>query len=212
VGQNGNGGHAHNDAGAYELHVDGHPVIVDPGTYAYTADPAARNAFRSTAAHATAQVAGEEINPIDPQRLFELQPLAAPSRLEWEVTAASVVLRVCHDGYRRLPQGVVHERRFHLDRGSDSIEINDLLRGEGSVEAVVRVPFAPGSEAGHEGDAIVVRLGQAAIRLAVDGAAPRLTEGWVSRSYGRRERAPLLELALGGALPLTATHRIEVLA
>src|SRR5207237_1515753 len=44
VGQNGNGGHAHNDLSSYELSY-GVPVVVDSGSYVYTADLAARDAF-----------------------------------------------------------------------------------------------------------------------------------------------------------------------
>ncbi len=51
VGQNGNGGHAHNDQLALELTVDGEDLIEDPGSYLYTPLPERRNAYRSTACH-----------------------------------------------------------------------------------------------------------------------------------------------------------------
>jgi Heparinase II/III-like protein len=56
VGQNGNGGHAHNDLLSFEL-SHGLSLIVDSGTYAYTSDPDARNHFRATASHNTVEVA-----------------------------------------------------------------------------------------------------------------------------------------------------------
>ncbi len=43
------GAHAHNDHLSFTLAVDGLEFIVDPGTYTYTGDLAARNAFRSRA-------------------------------------------------------------------------------------------------------------------------------------------------------------------
>lgn len=55
VGQNGNGGHAHNDQLSITLRIDGADIIVDPGTYLYTPLPERRNEFRSTAAHFTIQ-------------------------------------------------------------------------------------------------------------------------------------------------------------
>ncbi len=51
-GQNGRGGHAHNDQLAIELAVDGEDWIADPGSYLYTADRTARDAYRSISAHA----------------------------------------------------------------------------------------------------------------------------------------------------------------
>ncbi|MBI4531663.1 MAG: alginate lyase family protein, partial [Candidatus Latescibacteria bacterium] len=62
IGQNGNGGHAHNDSLSFELAVDGIPVIADPGTYLYTPLPKKRNLFRSTAMHNTLSVPGKEQN------------------------------------------------------------------------------------------------------------------------------------------------------
>lgn len=51
VGQNGNGGHAHNDQLSITLVVDGVPWITDPGSYLYTPLPEIRNRYRSVAAH-----------------------------------------------------------------------------------------------------------------------------------------------------------------
>ena len=62
IGQNGNGGHAHNDQLSIELNFDGKDYICDPGTYLYTPLPARRNQFRSTAAHFTLQFKDKEQN------------------------------------------------------------------------------------------------------------------------------------------------------
>jgi len=51
IGQNGNGGHAHNDQLSIELEVDGKIILIDPGTYIYTPLPGRRNAYRSVKAH-----------------------------------------------------------------------------------------------------------------------------------------------------------------
>jgi hypothetical protein len=53
VGQNGNGGHAHNDQLSIEIVRRDVPFIVDPGTYIYTASRPSRDKFRSTAMHNT---------------------------------------------------------------------------------------------------------------------------------------------------------------
>jgi len=66
----GRGGHAHNDKLSFELCVDGEDVIVDPGTYVYTADPYLRNLFRGTEYHNTIFFEGVEQNEL--QGLFSL--------------------------------------------------------------------------------------------------------------------------------------------
>lgn len=68
VGQNGNGGHAHNDQLSITLRIDGKDIIVDPGTYLYTPLPERRNEFRSTTAHFTVQKDGAEQNLWNPGR------------------------------------------------------------------------------------------------------------------------------------------------
>jgi Heparinase II/III-like protein/Heparinase II/III N-terminus len=72
-GQNGRGGHAHNDQMSIELWVRGQPVFVDPGTYVYTPAPERRNEFRATAAHNTLAIEGREQNRFVPGSLFALQ-------------------------------------------------------------------------------------------------------------------------------------------
>lgn len=74
LGQNGIGGHTHNDKLSFELWIDGKNVVTDPGTYLYTPLPEERNLFRSTKAHSVPQIEGTEQNDwIDgPLGLFNL--------------------------------------------------------------------------------------------------------------------------------------------
>jgi hypothetical protein len=51
IGQNGTGGHAHNDQLSLELTADGEDRLRDPGTYLYTPLPVRRNEYRSVKAH-----------------------------------------------------------------------------------------------------------------------------------------------------------------
>jgi hypothetical protein len=65
IGQNGNGGHAHNDQLSIELNVDGEDWITDPGTYLYTPRPERRNEYRSVKAHFAPQIEGQEPGRLD---------------------------------------------------------------------------------------------------------------------------------------------------
>ena len=75
VGQSGNGGHAHNDALAIELQIDGVDHIIDPGSYLYTPSHEIRNAYRSVKAHFVPNVDQKEPNPID-NNLFQMEDRA----------------------------------------------------------------------------------------------------------------------------------------
>jgi hypothetical protein len=60
IGQNGYGGHAHNDSLSIELNVDGEDWISDPGTYLYTPFPGRRNEYRSVKAHFAPRIGNRE--------------------------------------------------------------------------------------------------------------------------------------------------------
>ena len=51
IGQDGFGGHAHNDQLSITLMIDGEAAIDDPGTFTYTRDTHLRQQYRSVAAH-----------------------------------------------------------------------------------------------------------------------------------------------------------------
>jgi hypothetical protein len=60
TGQNGGGGHRHNDVLSYELSVAGIDIYVDPGTYLYTPLPLMRDVFRSVKVHNVPVIDDEE--------------------------------------------------------------------------------------------------------------------------------------------------------
>lgn len=65
IGQNGRGGHAHNDQLTIELSVDGADWLADPGTCLYTPAPEKRNAYRSVFAHAAPRCGAREPGRLD---------------------------------------------------------------------------------------------------------------------------------------------------
>jgi hypothetical protein len=60
IGQNGKGGHAHNDQCSFTLSYTGNEFFVDNGTYLYTPIPEKRNEFRSTRMHNTLSIRSDE--------------------------------------------------------------------------------------------------------------------------------------------------------
>jgi uncharacterized heparinase superfamily protein len=203
VGQNGNGGHSHNDACSFELSY-GRPFVVDCGTYVYTSDPSARNEFRSTKAHNTVIVAGNEINPLAGQGLFDLRQVARTKLEEWDDTGHSLRLVVSHDGYRRLDPPVVHRRTFELDRSTDRLSVADELLGSGRQEAMALLHLASGVTVDRlDDDSYTLRMGNEEIALVFSGDITiEVSEAWVSDRYGQRTRAPLISASVSGELPL----------
>jgi hypothetical protein len=65
LGQNGRGGHSHNDQLTVEINIDGVDRVADPGTYLYTPLSARRNEYRSAQAHFTPCVEGREPSRLD---------------------------------------------------------------------------------------------------------------------------------------------------
>lgn len=116
-GQGGRGGHGHNDKNSFELNVGGVDFVVDGGCPVYSSAPEIRNRYRSTAAHSTVSVAGEEQDRWSPgvNGLFRLPERCAP-RLE--TVDGTVTGR--HSGF-----GPTHQRRFRLEPGR--LVIDDQL-------------------------------------------------------------------------------------
>lgn len=94
-GQNGLGGHAHNDKLSIEVNAHGQDIIVDPGSYLYTVDPAIRDLYRSTMAHSTPVVEGQEQNPISPAHPFYMKDVTKAACLHF--SAQGFIGR--HEGY-----------------------------------------------------------------------------------------------------------------
>src|SRR6185295_6768408 len=131
-GQQGAGGHAHNDALAVSVWFGGRPVVIDPGTAVYLGRPALRDRFRGVAAHATLCVDGAEPSPIPATR-----PFALPDRTRARLTATGEDGRAwgasaVHDGWSRL--GVRHRREVTYDRKARTIIITDTVDGTGEHE------------------------------------------------------------------------------
>jgi hypothetical protein len=128
-GQNGNGGHAHNDKLSFELCMGFHDLIVDPGTGVYTADYRLRNMFRSTYSHNTIVVDGKEINEFDQFRLFQLPDKSHARMVWWSQDENGLCFVGEHSGYQRLDQPVKHTRRIFFEKGSQLWYVNDVLEG-----------------------------------------------------------------------------------
>jgi hypothetical protein len=131
AGQRGVGGHAHNDQLSIAVWLDGRPLVVDPGTACYAADPAWRDRFRGTAAHATVVVDGEEQSRLYDGRMFALPDAARGELVALEELGGTARMVARHAGYRRLRGRVVHRREVRLERAMRAVVVSDVLDGRG---------------------------------------------------------------------------------
>ncbi len=185
VGQRGNGGHAHNDTLSFVLAVRGRELVTDPGSGTYTRDPVLRDRFRGTRAHATVEIDGQEINPIEHGAPFRLQGLDRPVVEQVDLDGTPQRVRAGHRGYQRLPDPVLHRRGFEL--WPDRLLVADEIRCRGEHLAVVTFPLAPGTVAERRAGGWLLRVGSVETALRqVDGPEIRLApvDSQVSPAYG----------------------------
>lgn len=131
-GQNGNGGHSHNDKLSFELFAGEETILIDPGTYVYTPQPEWRNKFRSTSFHNTVVIDDKEQNPIPgtPRQLFRLNSEIKCIPVRWESNAECSIFSGKYALTRRKGQ-LVHERELRLYANAKRLELIDRFEGKG---------------------------------------------------------------------------------
>ncbi|SEK38733.1 heparinase II/III family protein [Halomonas daqiaonensis] len=117
-------GHAHADTLSFELSLFGQRVLVNSGTSQYGED-AERHRQRGTAAHNTVTVEGE--NSSEVWAGFRVARRARSGPVEIATQAQELTVAGSHDGYRRLPDRVMHHRAWHFREGE--LRIHDHLEG-----------------------------------------------------------------------------------
>jgi heparinase II/III-like protein len=203
VGMRGIGGHGHNDVLSFDLWAAGAPLLVDSGTYTYSADPLARQYMRSTAAHNALRVDGQETSRLGSGRwLWRIENDARPTVHTWSSTPDCDTLRASHTGYERLVEPVRHERTIVFDKQRLLWHITDALEGTG--EHLVELFFHAGVAFDAVDEWIVLRASRGKLWLRPPrGLEVRTEPGWISRGYGQREPATVLVYAARTRVPAT---------
>jgi hypothetical protein len=212
VGTNGFGNHKHNDSLSFEFHIDGVPLIVDPGSYVYTSNPDARNLFRGTGYHNTIQIDGVEQNDLRLDYLFRMFETSTVEHLRFEDTADHVEYRGRHTGYERLPEPVTHERAFRLDKETTTLSITDCLRGSGIHSLRWHFHLAPGVDVEPIGKGeLLLRSGSRRWRFRLDARlALEVVAAWYSPSYGVRIPCRAVELNVSTAVSADTTFTFSI--
>lgn len=188
--------HGHADALSFTLCAAGQELLIDPGTFAYHADPAWRAYFRGTAAHNTVRIDGLDQSTAGGNFLWLTRARADCER--WSSTPSLQVFEGRHDGYRRLPDPVLHRRRIALRPRERRIEIVDELQALATHDVELFFHCHERCQVVEAGARQVVLLrAPTTLRLVLPEAAGASWEllrgsvapiaGWVSRRYDVKE-------------------------
>jgi len=178
AGINGRGSHGHNDVLSIEVSAGGRAIIVDPGTYVYSADLVKRHEFRSTAYHSTVQIDGLEQNTIRVDTPFIIGNEAKPRVLEWKTSDDFDKVVAEHYGYP-----VIHRRAVTFDKREGVWVIDDEFFGDGEHVYEARFHFAPGLDVSVNGAA--VKAGNLIVAALNSDVQPVLENRSVSIDYGQ---------------------------
>jgi len=212
LGPNYQPGHGHCDVLSYELSLHGQRVVVDTGASTYEASPE-RSFERSTAAHNTLRIDGEE--QAETWASFRVGRRPQVGRMSGGRDGDFYFLRGKHAAYRRL--GVVHSRTILLLPPETWI-VADLLVGEGShrVESFLhfhpRVRVRPAAETPEAASGLDLRCWSVAFndqtyRLAIFGSAElAFSAAWYSEDFGNRRPSTALRWTWQGAMPMGTFH------
>jgi hypothetical protein len=187
VGQLGKGGHAHNDILSFTLDIGDLEIIVDTGTYVYTASPELRNLYRSTKMHNT--LAMESLEQItfpgnDAESLFWLsRSKKSPKVLSFNDIGFAGV----HYGFPKPCKRVI---RFDKKR----LFFEDSCKAYSTKELNLRL--APGlfTEVIDDSSVKILMKNNCICSFHFQGAKPVVEQYFYSRQYGEKEAAPVIKV------------------
>ncbi len=214
IGMNGWGGHGHNDVFSFEFAYKGLRFIVDSGTYCYTSNSELRQRFRSTSSHNTIMI--DDTEQAEFLNLFRIKKdLTKPRILTWESNSKSDILIAEHYGFTRLPDPVVHRRKFEFDKTSNQLNIIDTLEGRLEHKIDLFFHFHPSVEMSQisttEFRSVLfnqsISLG---IQSQLKEFGIKIEESKYSKSYGEIEGNKRLHLTAFSKFPVEIITKIKV--
>lgn len=134
--------HGHADALAVTLSKDGKDVIGDPGTGSYYGHGDWRTVMRGTRAHSTVCIDGQDQSVVGGPYLW----LQRANVRTFGIDLDAGIVDAQHDGYLRLPGGVVHRRWLVAPPSERTHLVVDLVTGQGKHSCEQTWPLHPSLE------------------------------------------------------------------
>ena len=147
--------HGHADALAVEVRHDGTDVLADPGTYCYHGEPGWRSYFRSTLAHNTVEVAGQDQSTSGGPFLWTRHARSTLIGLETDADGEVTAWSAEHDGYLGLTPPLRHRRSVRAGPPAPSSGNRRRPRDDGRTSVPSRPSsWAPPSMRGWQGSEV----------------------------------------------------------
>jgi len=208
--------HGHADALSFTLSLEGSPIFIDPGTYAYQEGYDWRTYFRSTAAHNTIEIDGRDQSEMLGTFLWGRK--ARTKMLHWSTNLDYDIAIAEHDGYKH--NGVIHRRTIIFSKKDFIIIVDDLL-GKGEHNCSQFWHFPAECELDMMNEMIKAKVSNKSIFLIpieIDENAKRMLykgnyspiQGWVSPRYGEIQEAYVINYRAKTLLPQRWIFRIQI--
>jgi len=185
-GQNGRGGHGHNDKLSFELILNGQDIIVDPGTYVYTSHPKERNKFRSTEYHNTIKFNDYEQNDIPENDLFSLHDNVEIKKALLIEDKEKIVFQgeIQH-------AGITHKRIITFDNESSCWHVQDNFFSSKSLNGRLVFHLSPDLTS-KDNDILIKETEDKIASIEVTGSNVEKDEYDYSPEYGVKVKADCL--------------------
>ena len=196
--------HAHADALSLELRHDGVPLLVDPGTYCYHGEPEWRTYFRSTVAHNTIEVDGNDQAVSGGPFLWTSHADAVTTSVSTGSGEGPLAWSGSHDAYRRLSCGAFHRRSVELDADLGRLVVDDAVTLDAPAQVVLSWHLGPDVQVELDGATAALRwdtrAGTCSARFELPSALRWAryrgefdpVAGWYSPKFGRKVPAATL--------------------
>ena len=198
-------GHTHCDTLSYEMSIGGRRFAVNSGVFTYQGPE--RSWFRSTAAHNTVRIDGEEQHEI--WSAFRVARRGFPVKIGSDDSREGLSFSAAHTGYRRLPGAPLHRRTIgyedHVWSVDDRVEGNGTHRAESYIHLHPDVDVVQAEESSVE-----CRLGDAVMSIHATGCDKMTVEsGFYSPEFGLELENRVVVVTKEGALPFSFGYRLE---
>jgi len=184
IGQNGIGGHAHNDVFSFELFAYGFSWIVDPGTYLYTMDYEERHKFRSTKYHNTIQVDEVDQYQCSSRKPFRMTEFMKPKIIKWQTGSEQDELIAEYFNPQAPQGGILHRRQFVLDKYDKQLIIKDYIEGQGGHSCAFSL-HSPAKIQIKDNSVLLFNNNKTISVIASQGNWTKAV-GWMSPAYGTK--------------------------
>lgn len=195
--------HGHADALSITLSKNGHPLLVDSGTYRYNGVPEWRRYFKGTRAHNTVTIDDQD-QALQETSFIWSKPYTA-GRTAHNEENNQLFCTAVHNGYTRLKDPVRHQRSvLFFDRAN--FLIRDRFFGVGVHCFQLNFHFHPDAVLSIDSNWWVVDNGGARVFLRLLDGGFQLVRGqksplmgWFSSRYGEKEPTSILTRSKTGS-------------